>query len=308
MRTRPRFRPLVLAYALALAAAPLAAGVAGAQTGPSTVGTILIAHGGSPQWNALVERIVSEARTGGPVAVSFLMGEAAKTTRFQDVAAKLVAQGVQEIVVVPMLVSSHSGHYEQLRWLVGATDTLDETMMHHLHHAGIDRASVKVPVRLTRAIDDSPEIARVLADRAKALATSPKEQALFLVAHGPNSAEDYAQWMRNLRPVADSVKAMLGFRDVRVDMVRDDAPAPVRAEAVKRVRELIELQAALTGKPVVVVPVLISKGRVSDEKFVADLKGLPIVYSGEPLLPHPGLARWVESRVREAAAVGLGTK
>ena len=308
MRTRPRFRPLVLAYALALAAAPLAAGVAGAQTGPSTVGTILIAHGGSPQWNALVERIVSEARTGGPVAVSFLMGEAAKTTRFQDVAAKLVAQGVQEIVVVPMLVSSHSGHYEQLRWLVGATDTLDETMMHHLHHAGIDRASVKVPIRLTRAIDDSPEVARVLADRAKALATSPKEQALFLVAHGPNSAEDYAQWMRNLRPVADSVKAMLGFRDVRVDMVRDDAPAPVRAEAVKRVRELIELQAALTGKPVVVVPVLISKGRVSDEKFVADLKGLPIVYSGEPLLPHPGLARWVESRVREAAAVGLGTK
>lgn len=62
------------------------------------------------------------------------------------------------------------------------------------------------------------------------------------MGHGPNSAEDYAAWMRALRPVADAVKASGGFRDVRVELVRDDAPAPVRAEAVLRVRELIDLQ------------------------------------------------------------------
>ncbi len=303
-----RTRIALAASLAALAASPAApllhrssVAALGAQTTSGAVGTIVLAHGGSPEWNALVERVAGEARTGGPVAVSFLMGEGAKTARFQDVAAKLAGQGVREIVVVPMLVSSHSGHYEQIRWLVGAVDSLDETMMHHLHHAGIDRATVKVPMRLARAIDDSPEVARVLADRARALATKPAEQALFLVAHGPNSAEDYAGWMKNLRPIADSVKAAVGFRDVRVDMVRDDAPAPVRAEAVRRVRELIEMQATITGQPVVVVPVLVSKGRVSREKFTADLAGLPIVYSGEPLLPHPGLARWIESRVRATA-------
>ena len=36
---------------------------------------------------------------------------------------------------------------------------------------------------------------------ARALTTTPREQALFIVGHGPNSAEDYAAWMENLRPV-----------------------------------------------------------------------------------------------------------
>lgn len=35
---------------------------------------------------------------------------------------------------------------------------------------------------------------------------------------------------------------------------RDDAPDAVRAEAVRRIREMIELQNALTGREVVVVP------------------------------------------------------
>lgn len=77
----------------------------------------------------------------------------------------------------------------------------------------------------------------------------------------------------------------------------------MRAEAVARVREIIELQHAATKQPVVVVPVLISRGSISDEKLPKDLDGLPIVYSGEALLPHPGMARWIEARVARAKAV-----
>ena len=50
------------------------------------------------------------------------------------------------------------------------------------------------------------------------------------------------------------------------------------------------------------VPILISSGRVSAEKIPADLAGLPIVYEGTPILPHPAIARWIESRVRTLAA------
>jgi sirohydrochlorin ferrochelatase len=262
------------------------------------VGTLLIAHGAGPDWNAKVEALAGITRTGGPVEVSYLMGPAAATHRFQDAARKLVAEGATEIVVVPLLVSSHSGHYDQIRYLAGEVDSIPEMMLHHLHMSGIHRAEVKVPIHLAKAIDDSPEVARVLAERALKLATSPREQALFIVGHGPNSAEDYAEWMRNLRPMADSVAAATGFRDVKIGLVRDDAPAEVRAEAVRGIRETIRLQHALTGKPVVVVPILISTGSVSREHVPADLAGLPIVYSGEPLLPHPALARWVESRVK----------
>ena len=268
------------------------------------VGTILIAHGAGAEWNSQVERIAHTAKTGGPLEVAYLMGDAAKTHRFQDAVKSLADSGVSEIVVVPLLVSSHSGHYEQIRYLAGETDSLGHAMMHHLHMSGLARPKTDVPIRVARALDNAPEMAHVLARRALALAKKPAEQALFLVGHGPNSAEDNALWMRNLRVVADSVRTATGFRDVRVGLVRDDAPAEVRAEAVRGVRELIGLQHELTGQQVVVVPVLISKGRVSREKFMADLAGLDVVYTGEPLLPSPELAKWIESRVRETARGG----
>ena len=293
---RPLFRRAPIAALAALAS--LAAPPAAAQSA-SRVGTVIVAHGGGPEWNVQVKDVAKLVRTGGPVEVSFLMGSEARTTRFQDAVAKLEAQGVSEIVVVPMLVSSHSGHYDQLRYLAGELDSLGHTMMHHLHMSGIERASAKVPVRLAKAMDDSPEIARVLAARARALAQAPAEQALFIIGHGPNSAEDNAEWMRNLRRIADSVRVASGFRDVKLGLVRDDAPAPVRAEAVQGIRETIELQHALTQREVVVVPVLVSTGSVSREKLPKDLAGLPIVYDCTALLPHEEMALWVERRVRE---------
>jgi hypothetical protein len=41
------------------------------------VGTIVIAHGGDTLWNATVQQSVASANSGGPVAVSFLMGPGA---------------------------------------------------------------------------------------------------------------------------------------------------------------------------------------------------------------------------------------
>ena len=57
-------------------------------------GTIVVAHGGDSLWNARVIEAARSASTGGPVEVSFLMGPAAKRTRFQDVVAKHEAAGV----------------------------------------------------------------------------------------------------------------------------------------------------------------------------------------------------------------------
>ncbi|MCU0626075.1 MAG: hypothetical protein MUF21_06250 [Gemmatimonadaceae bacterium] len=291
-----RLRASVLSFLLAIAA-PLAA---------QSVGTIVVAHGGDSTWNAHVLDVARDARTGGPVQVSFLMGRAAATTRFQDAVAALERRGVSRIVVVPLLVSSSSGHYDQIRWLAGDSVTLDPVMHHHLHMSGIERPATRLPLLLAPAIDDAPELAQVLADRALAAEPSPHGKALMIVGHGPESAEAYAAWMEKLRPVADTVRARTGFRDVKVDLVRDDAPAPVRAEAVRRIRELIELQAMATQQPVVVVPVLVSKGAVSRDKVPRDIAGTPSRYAGEPLLPHAAMARLIERRVREASTAPVG--
>lgn len=283
----------------------LSAGSLTAQQSES-VGVLLVSHGAGREWNAQVEAVASAAQLPGPVELVYLMGPDAPSHRFQDAATRLAANGVSAIVVVPLLVSSYSGHYEQIRWLAGMTDSLSPLMREHLHHAGHERAQVAVPIRLAAALDDSPAMAQVLAERGRALVPGDVSgRALFLVAHGPNSAEDHAAWMENLRRVADTVQRLSGFGDVRVETVRDDAPAAVRREAVTRVRELIAMQYRLTGDSVAVVPVLISRGRVSREKFLADLDGLPVLYSGEPLLPHPALARWLEARVRESSRVAV---
>jgi sirohydrochlorin ferrochelatase len=292
----------VFAVALAVLLPAFRADAQSRPTPSAAVGTLIVAHGGGPAWDALVKKVAGEVELPGPVGVSFLMGPGAKEHRFQDAVRDLATRGAREVVVVPMLVSSHSGHYDQIRYLVGDLETLDQEMLHHLHMSGIERTDGSIPLRLTRAMDDAPEIAEVLAERARVLATDPAKQALFLIGHGPNSAEDYAAWMENLRRVADTVAARAGFRNVLLDLVRDDAPAPVRTEAVLRVRELIRLQYELTGQPVVVVPVLVASGRVSTEKLPKDLKGLPIVYTSEGLLPHTEMARWVESRVQTAVA------
>lgn len=279
-----------------------AASVEAQESGPPVVGTIVVAHGADSVWNAPVVEAAAGAETGGPIEVAFLMGDEVAEYRFQDAAQRLVEQGAGRIVVVPLLASSFSGHYDQIRYLAEGFDGLDDEMMHHLHMSGIERARVQAPIALTPALDASIEIAAILSERALKLAENPGEQALFIIGHGPNSAEDHAEWMRNLRPVADSIGALTGFRDVKIGLVRDDAPAPVREEAVRAIRETIELQSALTGRPVVVVPVLISKGYVSTVKLPADLAGLTIAYDGEGLLPHPVISDWVERRVREASA------
>ena len=271
------------------------------------VGTLVVAHGGGPEWNAQVAAVAEMVETGGPLEVSFLMGPGAGERPFQVAAARLVEDGARRIVVVPLLVSSHSGHFEQLRYLVGESDTLSAEMRRHLAMGGIERPDGAVPMVLAGGMDDAPEIARVLSDRALTLAAAPAEEALYVVGHGPNAPERWAAWMRNMRVLADSVTAWTGFRDVKVGLVRDDAPPLVREEAVRQVRDVIALQNRLTGRPVVVVPLLVARGRITGEKLPADLAGLPIVYSGEALLAHPQVARWIESQVREGLrALGSG--
>jgi len=289
----------LIPVSLVLLAATPAMAVGQVADSPVT-GTIVVAHGASAEWNGPVHRIAASVRTGGPVEVSLLMGDSVAAYRFQDAAARLVARGATRIVVVPLLASSHSGHYEQIRYLAGERSHLDAELLEHLSESGVERPSTAVPIQLTPAVDASMELADILAQRALQLAESPAKQSLFIIGHGPGSAEDYAAWMENLRPVADSVRTLAGFRDVKLGLVRDDAAPPVREEAIRRIREIIELQARATGRDVVVVPLLIAKGFISTQKLPADLEGLPIAYDGEGLLPHPAVAAWIERRVEES--------
>lgn len=257
-------------------------------------GILLVAHGGGPGWNTQVLDLAAAVKFAGPVRVSFLMGPGASERPFQREIAALRSAGVKRVAVVPVLISSHSEHYDQLRYLVGARDSLDATMMHHLHMGGIERPADRTGLTLLAALDSAPELADALAERAVSLVPDRAQRALLVLGHGPNGAEDYARWMAALRPVTERVRLRAGYRLASVELVRDDAPPMVRAEAVARVREIVQWLNQITGAPVVVVPALVATGAVSQVTLKRDLEGLPVVYAGEAVLPNPGLARWVE--------------
>ena len=89
----------ITATAAVLVSLVAPAALSAQSTARSVTGTIIIAHGADSTWNSHVFEVAKQVNTGGPVEVSFLMGQGAKAARFQDVVRKLESQGVSEIVL-----------------------------------------------------------------------------------------------------------------------------------------------------------------------------------------------------------------
>ena len=152
---------------------------------------------------------------------------------------RLTARGVKDIVAVPLFVSSWSSVITstECRYLLGqravapAELSAFAKMNHstpaaapgagavptaHEGHAGADGTSpVKspVPIRMTRALDDHPVVAEILASRARSISKDPSGEAVVIVAHGPNSDEDNRRWLSDMASVAGRIG---GGRAVRV--------------------------------------------------------------------------------------------
>ena len=276
---------LPLAFFCFLLAVPLSVTAA-----PDQPGVLLIAHGAGPTWNAPVESAVEIVRQTMPAAVGFLMG---KGTTPQEAYEALVRQGASRIVVVPLLISSHSAHAEQIRFLAGLRS--DYPHAEHMHLTAV-RGSVPI-MSVTPGMDDDPLIASILADRARMLSRDPRAETLVLVAHGPNDDDEAAKWISAMTRLSEHVRSALPFRNVDTRLLRDDAPKPVKDRALAELREAVTAHAK-TGR-VVIVPLLLSPGSVADE-IPSTLTGLEFAWDGRTLLPDDRIAQWVIARARGA--------
>ena len=269
--------------------------------GQAQQGLLLVAHGAGHEWNARVRQTLEQVRwTRGPAGVAFLMGEEADSAGWEAVVARLVRDGAKEIVVVPLMVSSHGSHYRQIRYYAGELDSLPPELAAHDHHSA--HATPAVPMRVTAALDAAPELAEALAGRWSELDEHDRSRPLLLVAHGPNSASDAERWIADISAVSEGLKQATG-RELHVALLRDDAPAAVRAAAVQAMRDSVLAMAARAGDSVVAMPVMISSGAITRTKIPRDLAGLPLRYHAEPLAPHAALARWIERSAALAVAV-----
>ena len=265
---------------------PVGSTIAAAADEP--LGVLVVAHGSTAEWNANVEAAVTIIRQHTPSTAAYLMG--AETRTPQAAYDELVAAGVQRIVIVPLLVSSYSSHYEQVRFLGRLRDDYpgSEWMQLTQLHGPADVVGV------TPALDAHPILAEILADRARSLSRDPSQESLVIVAHGPNGAADADRWMSAIRQLGVQIRSLVPFQELDVRLLRDDAPKPVKDQALAELRHAVASRAE-SGR-VVVVPLLLGPGRVLDQ--VPDvLTGLEYLWDGRPVLPDSRIADWVLSQV-----------
>lgn len=258
----------------------------------AAVGLLLLAHGGNRDWNREVAKVRDGLEASAPTEVALGMADP-KT--IQAAIDKLEKSGVKKIVVVPLFVNSSSEVLEQTRYVLGLREKPSEVMRraaehmpksHRGHHMfSLERAKTSLPVSMTPALDDHPLVAEILAERARRLSMEPSEETVVLVAHGPVDEAAMSGWDAAMTSLAGR---LTGFKEVAYVSLRDDAPPPVRAAAVQRLRALVESR-----NNVIIVPLLMARGGI-EKKIPAALKGLKYRWDGKTLMPHPNIERWVK--------------
>lgn len=257
------------------------------------VGILVLAHGGSEQWNRVVESTVAQAQLAHPTQIVFGMGmHAHEVQALQRAVDQLEQRGVTRIVVVPLLVSSASEVMRQFQYLLGlrAEGPWGKMKPVTLHTSLLMTGTL---------FDDPAVVALVLQERALELSRNAQEETVLLIAHGPNEEEENQQWLNVMASLAQHLQRHGGFRSVIPITMRDDAPKPIQEAATRQMRDLVR-QHSRQGR-VLVVPVLLAPGGI-EAKIPQRLKGLTYTYSGRTLLPHPRLAQWMGQQVERVSA------
>jgi hypothetical protein len=284
-----------------------------ARTAAADPGILLLAHGGSAEWNSRVTDLAAKVNGTRPTEVAFGM---ATRANIQTAIDKLAARGVTEIIAVPLFVSSWSSVITSTEYLLGlrkeapAALAAYAKMNHapaegaagaaagHAGHAvhstaagGTTPVKSPVPVRMTSALNDHPIVADILASRARAISREPAREALVVVAHGPNEEDDNRRWLADMGSLAARLKQTERFPSLEYLTLRDDAPKPVRDAATEQLREIVQREAS-AGRRVLIVPLLISFGGI-ERGLRERLEGLPYTMAEAALMPDDRLATWV---------------
>ena len=273
---------------------------------PQRTGILLLAHGGSPEWDANVHAIAAEIDRTTPTEVALGM---ATRANIQSAIDRLEARGVTTVVAVPLFVSTHSSVITATQYLLGLRPDMPPDlavfakMSHgpaggHAGHGapavdGTQPIQTRLPVRMTPALDAHPLVAEIVASRAAAIGREPASEAVILVAHGPVADDVNERWLVNLRAIGAQVGATVPYASIDAVTVRDDAPAEIRDAATRELRQLVERRGAAQRR-VLIVPVLLSYGGI-EAGIRTRLEGLDYSMATAALAPDPRLVQWVRA-------------
>ena len=275
-------------------------------------GILVMAHGGSPEWNTAVVESVTPLKSALPVRIAFGM---AQPGPLQQAVGELEAEGVTAIAVVGLFVSSQSFR-EQIEYLLGLSSEPpamylhhhgggDLTMNHHIEMIPGNLAPPPIQKNATLILNreglyDSNKVGRIMVERVASLSLSPDKESVLILAHGEGDNALNNQWVSRVDDLAAQVRRSGPFRHVQVETLREDWQDE-RARAEKRIRNYVQAQGG-HGNSVLVVPFrLFGFG-----PYATVLKGLKYVSDQQALLPHRIITDWIRDQARDCfAQIGI---
>ncbi|MDF2838046.1 MAG: cobalamin [Paenibacillus sp.] len=253
-------------------------------------GILVVSHGSREEnWIKLVDEAVNAAATGAlvPVVSSFL--EIVSGRLIQDGIDELERQGVDELLVLPLFVSSGSTHVDEIGQAFGLPPLSDL-----IGDLGTFRVHADVSVTYGQPIDDDAEIAELLLANIAELSTDPGREALLLIGHGSKEPVFHERWREGLSGLAERLRRHGGFGRAESAMLLPDMAAD----------RLKMLQAEDPERGVIVVPLFLSPGYFTNHVIPTRLSGLTYRYNGQAMLPHPAIVRWLKRQMAEWLRAG----
>lgn len=247
-------------------------------------GLLTISHGSrSREWVALVDQAVAAARLqdGLPVYSSFL--EIVEGRLIQDGIDALEKEGVTDLIVVPLFISSGSTHLDEIRYALGV---IPEPSL----ATDLTPFARRARVHFCDPIDRHPTIARIVYDHIGDLSVDPSREIVLVIGHGSDEDGFRERWRDGLAGLAAEVKALGGFAAADSAMLLPDQ-APGKLAWWRRMRPDCD---------VIVAPLFLSAGYFTEQVIPRRLQGCSYRYNGKALLPHPLISRWIEQQAAAA--------
>jgi sirohydrochlorin cobaltochelatase len=200
----------------------------------------------------------------------------------------LVAAGVENIVIVPIVSTEHNTMIRQWQYIFGLRD--------EPAYATVPRIETDARVVFAEPPGDDPFVAEVLLQYAGEFSTNPSDEVVIIVAHGPSEEADNQAQLALMDNLGAIVKEDGRFSAVYSATLQDDAPTEVREANVAKLRGMVE-SATKSGKNVIIVTNLMGAYTIQS-KLRKDLKGLDYKFNSKGLVQHDDFVEWIGETMR----------
>ncbi|KAA8785010.1 sirohydrochlorin cobaltochelatase [Paenibacillus sp. 4624] len=244
-------------------------------------GVLIISHGSQEKtWVESVDDAISRLNLPDPLPVEAGFLELVDGRLIQDGINRLEAQGVTDLLVVPLFVSSGSTHVDEIEYAIGAKDAPER-------ETDLEPFEVKARVHFGYPVDNDPDIAVMVWDKVRSLSQQPEQETILLVGHGSIHDGFRQRWEAGISSLAERVQQISGVAHTDYALLNPES-----------VFDKAKYWSEERGSRVIVAPLFLSAGYFTQHVIPGRLKELEYAYSGETLLPHPLLGQWLERQIQ----------